>query len=216
MTMDPLPRSLVCVVTLIVAMSTEVARGQQENAAITADGERLNRYFDSLDVEHHWLPGHSIHWRTGRDFPDGPRAATHCSSFVAAACDGLGVYILRPPQHSQILLANAQHEWLEQKGAENGWQKVRSEFEAQRLANQGWIVVVSHANPNKHRPGHIALVRPSNKSTDAIKAEGPDIIQAGRVNYSRTPMSTGFRSPDTAVQDHRVAFFAHLVASSND
>ena len=29
--------------------------------------------------------------------------ATHCSAFVASVCERLGIYVLRPPEHSQVM-----------------------------------------------------------------------------------------------------------------
>jgi hypothetical protein len=45
---------------------------------------------------------------------------THCSAYVAAAAFYLDIYILRPPNHQQLHLANAQVSWLGADGVENG------------------------------------------------------------------------------------------------
>ena len=88
-------------------------------ADIAPDGVRLARFLDHSGVEHRWPAGVHIAWETG--VPDGkPESGTgkhtHCSAFVAAEAKQLGIYILRPPEHGQILLANAQYEWLESEG----------------------------------------------------------------------------------------------------
>ena len=53
----------------------------------------------------------------GRSEPPGSDVSpvtdpTHCSAFVASFSKQLGVYMLRPPDHSPTLLANAQMRWL--------------------------------------------------------------------------------------------------------
>jgi hypothetical protein len=162
-------------------------------------------------VEHRWLPGVRVHWRTGEPTQPRQRAATHCSAFVAAACDRLGVYILRPPEHSQVLLANAQQKWLLGQGRQQGWREVRSWQEAQRLANQGVVVVASYRNANPKKPGHVALVRPSSKSMKTVAAEGPDVIWAGRHNRNQGSLLEGFKThPSDAIR-----FFAHQPANGS-
>ena len=74
--------------------------------------------------------------------------------------------MLRPPQHSQELLANAQMRWLRDHGAEYGWRMLPSDVEAQEAANRGELVLEAFENPDPHRPGHIAIVRPSEKTRD--------------------------------------------------
>jgi hypothetical protein len=74
----------------------------------------------------------------------------------------MGVYLLRPPEHGQKLLANAQVEWLGSAAArEQGWSAVRDQREAQALANRGSLVLVAFPNPDHEKPGHVAVVRPS-------------------------------------------------------
>src|SRR6201986_1906318 len=94
---------------------------------ISPAGQRLAQKLDSFDVEKHWPAHLHVNWETGD--PDGkPEKSTgkhtHCSAFVASAAKQLGVYILRPPEHGQTLLANAQFEWLRDKGQEYGWRGI--------------------------------------------------------------------------------------------
>jgi len=130
---------------------------------ITPAGKHLAEVLDSMQVEKHWLAGETVHWRTGKPDPKGKQGATHCSAFVAAVGARLGIYLLRPPEHSQELLASAQHRWLEKEGREHGWKLVSSPWKAQELANRGVLVVASFQNPDRHKPGHIAVVRPQYK-----------------------------------------------------
>lgn len=176
---------------------------------VAPTGEKLSQFLDSLEVTKRWLPNRYVDWTTGLtlgEFRSG--YGTHCSTFVAAASSKLGVYILRPPDQ-EILLANAQYHWLQNQGEKYGWEPVDSHVMAQKIANQGCLVVISYANPNQARPGHIAIVRPSTKSKDEIEARGPQIIQAGKKNYNSTTLSKAFRDHQVAFRKHKLVYFAH-------
>lgn len=172
---------------------------------------------DALDVESHWPAGQHVHWESG--VPDGkPETGagrhTHCSAFVASAAKKLGIYILRPPEHAQLLLANAQFEWLATQGAQNGWQSVEDAVDAQHFANRGYFVVAAYRNHHDDKPGHIAIVRPSGKSVAAIRSEGPDITQAGNSNYRETTLQRGFAGHPAAWGRKEVRFYAHAVEAA--
>src|SRR4051794_39509116 len=114
-------------------------------------GRILAAFLDRSGVDHLWLAGWHVDWRTGekdRDTPGGPDAATHCSAFVAAMADRLGIYLLRPPAHAQQLLANAQMRWLRENGAAYGWRKLPSYVQAQEAANGGAFVLGAFENPD--------------------------------------------------------------------
>ncbi|HEY9126103.1 MAG TPA: hypothetical protein VIM62_03210, partial [Acidobacteriaceae bacterium] len=124
---------------------------------ITPAGRRLAAALDGMNVESLWLAHEHINWETGE--PDrgpgyhGPNTHTHCSSFAAAACKRLGVYLLRPPEHGQELLTNAQAEWLPgAEGRSAGWRPVREMHEAQHLANQGHLALAIFQSPDAHKP----------------------------------------------------------------
>jgi hypothetical protein len=148
-----------------------------------------------MEVESRWLPGDPVNWRTGAYDSASIPLKSHCSAFVAAVCARFDVYILRPPEHSEWLLANAQCDWLESEGAEHGWWRVDDPVIAQRLANRGHLVVAGYRSPDDEEAGHIAVVRPSTKSRATIEAEGPAVIQAGIVNYAGTSVISGLRLP---------------------
>ena len=178
---------------------------------ITPAGTRLALRYDAMEVESHWLAGHHVDWRTG-DPDSGKPGKTHCSSFVAAACERLGIYILRPPEHGHKNLANAQSRWLAEEGGRQGWTPVASPLEAQRLANTGEVVVVVFPNPDPLVSGHIALVRPSVKPEAALRGEGPQIIQAGGTNFASISVKQGFRRHRGAwlnAAKHHVGFYVH-------
>ena len=201
-------------VRLTLALAGLFAASVGFAAGISADGERLVHLLDSMHVEAHWPAGVHVNWETG--VPDGRTETTegkhtHCSAFVAAAAKQLGIYILRPPEHGQILLANAQYDWLADSGATHGWQALADAKSAQGYANRGWLVVATYRNHHDNKPGHIAIVRPSTKSDRAVESEGPQVAQAGSVNYSSASLAQGFAGHSAAWGQHEVRFFAHPV-----
>jgi hypothetical protein len=164
---------------------------------ISAAGQRLEVVLDGMHVESLWLAHEHVNWETGRPDKDadyeGPGKSTHCSAFAAAVGKKLGIYMLRPPEHGQILLASAQAKWFAgQEGRRDGWRGVRGAKEAQTLANQGALVVVVYESPDPKKPGHIAVVRPSEKSSLRLTESGPQVAQAGQQNYTSTSVKIGF------------------------
>lgn len=165
-------------------------------------------------VEELWQSGRHINWETGE--PDrplgylGPETKTHCSAFAAAVGERLGVYMLRPPQHAQELLANAQTSWFDsEQGREAGWYRVDTPERAQAFANHGKLVVVSYASSDPHRPGHIGIVRPDARRTlKEIQNDGVFMTQAGETNYLRVSERTAFKHHTGAWPDG-VRYFAH-------
>ncbi|HVV01278.1 MAG TPA: BPL-N domain-containing protein, partial [Verrucomicrobiae bacterium] len=142
---------------------------------ITPKGHQLLGVLDGMHVDKLWLPGRRVDWRSGAShgtrYTNGT-SHTHCSAFAAAAAERLGIYLLRPPEHSTVLLANAQQDWLCSRGTNHGWRRIDSAIEAQRLANRGELVVVTYKSPKPARPGHIAIVRPSHWDKTKILSEG--------------------------------------------
>lgn len=182
---------------------------------ITAQGKKILDVLNAAQVETHWLANEHINWETGE--PDrpadytGPGRATHCSAFAAAIGKRLGVYMLRPPEHSQILLASAQTKWFaSDAGKETGWQSVNNAQTAQALANQGKLVVISYSSPNPKKPGHIVIVRPSLKSIEQLNEQGPQITQAGQHNHTDWYAQAAFANHPGAWPSG-VKYFAHDV-----
>ncbi len=183
--------------------------------AVSPKGRWLAEQLDALGVETKWIAGARVDWRTG--LPDGrPKLRegrhTHCSAFVAAAAESLGVYILRPPEHGQALLANAQFRWLADDGADDGWRALPDAPAAQAAANAGDLVVASYLSHRDRTPGHIAIVRPSPRSAADLAAEGPLVIQAGTVNRAAVSLREGFSGHPAAWRDDEVAYYAHTIA----
>jgi hypothetical protein len=125
----------------------------------------------------------------------------------------LGVYLLRPPEHSAVLLANAQFDWLGSEAARHGgWVEIGDPVAAQQVANHGRLVIAIYRNHRDDKPGHTAIVRPSAKSDADILAEGPEVIQAGGTNYTATSLQRGFAGHRAAWGKHEVKFYAHDIA----
>ncbi|MDE3176185.1 MAG: hypothetical protein KGM15_08800 [Pseudomonadota bacterium] len=170
-----------------------------------------------MGVEDKWIAGRHVDWRTG--LPDGrpERTAgrrTHCSAFVAAAAEKLGVHILRPPEHGQVLLANAQFEWLADQGGEEGWRALPGGRAAQAAANAGDLVVATYESHRDDKPGHIAIVKPAARDDAALAADGPLVIQAGTLNSGAIALRAGFSGHPAAWRDHEVRYYAHTVANA--
>jgi hypothetical protein len=187
------------------------AAGRFEN------GDKLAAFLDSLQVESRWPAGVHVDWETG--LPDGETEHfegrhTHCSAFVASAAKQLGVYILRPPEHGQMLLANAQYDWLAGEGSAAGWTPLSDGFAAQQAANRGFLVVASYKNHDAEQPGHIAIVRPTSRGRDEILADGPEIIMAGEENYQATTVKHGFANHPTAFVDNEIRYYQHELSWS--
>ena len=207
----PLQCSLLAPLVLGLLTVPQAARALEP---LTSEGRHLAEVYDSMHVEDHWKAGEIVNWKTGE--PTGKPVTdqgkhTHCSAFAAALCERLGVYLLRPPEHRSVLLANAQYDWLPGDGKAQGWTPVKDGVAAQDRANQGLIVVAVYRNGDPKKPGHVAVVRPGSKSAEAIAAEGPDIIQAGGHNYTSTNLKRGFANHPTAFSENEVRYFAHPV-----
>ncbi|MFZ6875772.1 hypothetical protein ACO0LF_27200 [Undibacterium sp. Di27W] len=203
-----------CTGMLVLALSCASWCGPVHASEINADGHALEKLLDQTRVTELWPAGVHVNWESGE--PDGRIVKgngkhTHCSAFVAATAKRAGIYLLRPPEHGQDFLANAQYDWLSGQGAAQGWRELSSAAQAQDRANHGEVVVVSYRNHSDNKPGHIAIVRPSEKSDDEIKTEGPQIIQAGGSNYSSTSLKTGFAGHPLAWKKQEVRYFAHVV-----
>ncbi len=73
------------------------------------------------------------------------------------------------------------------------------------------LVVSGYRNHHDNKPGRIAIVRPSGKSSLAIEREGPQIIQAGGTNYASTSLKQGFAGHKAAWTHNEVRYYAHAV-----
>jgi hypothetical protein len=188
---------------------------QAQVIPLKPSGQQLKDFYYGMDVESHWIAGTHIDWMTGD--PNEPGATkgihTHCSAFVAAACYRLHIYILRPPEHGQVLLANAQSDWLQTQAArDSGWEAIAdpNRYEAvQKRANEGYVVVAICQNPDPKAPGHAALVLPSPISADELATVGPWVIMAGTHNHNKINLKAGFGSHLTSWPEDNVRFYSH-------
>jgi hypothetical protein len=134
--------------------------------------------------------------------------ASHCSAFAAAVADVLGVYLLRPPDASDLNLANNQADWL-RTNQSAGWYAIPLSADAQHIANIGALVVASYKETNTS--GHIAVLRPSTKSDAEILTHGPQECQSGIYNYNDTDVKTGFRQHEGALEG--ILYYGHAVTN---
>jgi hypothetical protein len=184
-----------------------IKRGQ--GLPLSPAGSSLAVQLDRLDVEHHWLPGSLVAWRTG-DALDGSAQgpASNGSAFVAAVCARLKVPM--PGPVAENLVPAAQHDWLVNDGLKKGWVEIGA-LEAQLLANQGWVVVAAwkDAAPAGERSlaGQTAIVRPSRKPATDIAPNGPRIIEASVRNHNDISLKDGF--PARAWSSRQVVYLAH-------
>jgi hypothetical protein len=183
---------------------------------ITPAGQRLIVALDSLDVEHRWPKHRAVEWDTG--LPSGPVEEqihdpdTHCSTFVAAVGKRVGVYMPRPPLYSQLRLSEAQLSYFDSRsGRDAGWYKVDTAEQAQALANQGKLVIVGFMGiktQSEHLTGHIAVVRPSERTEAQVQESGVLVSQAGSDNRRSTSARFGFRHHPGAFPS-KLQYFAH-------
>jgi hypothetical protein len=203
-------------IAMIVATPTRTF-GSACCGPVSAAGGRLAAVLDGSGVDHLWLHGFKVNWKTGAAisaWTDG-RPHTHCSAFVAAIAMRLGIYVLRPPQHPQKLLANAQMGWLRSPEATAiGWQPLPDVTSAQIRINLGELVLAAFENPDRNKPGHIAIARPSEIDAATLLANGPFVTQAGGHNALSVPLARGFANHKgawVAGGSGSVRFFVHTV-----
>ncbi len=171
----------------------------QQTYVLDEFGEKLKQFYQSLNVETRWISGQHINWETGEpsERDDTHNLKTHCAAFVAAACEKLKIVILRPPEHAQDLLSNAQFDWLPTTQARaQAWKHIPSDnryTQAQDLANKGFVVVAVVKNNDDRKPGHIALVMPAVITDKDLTDNGPQIIMAGIKNYTTISLKAGFK-----------------------
>jgi hypothetical protein len=207
---------------LIALAASAAALAQSSPEPVTSEGRRLAALLEATGVDHLWLAGRHIDWRSGEadgDRPDGRDESSHCSAFAAAVAASLGIYVLRPPEHPQQLLANAQAHWLAAEGASRGWRELADFRAAQREANQGHLVLEAFESPNPRRPGHVAIVRPSAKPDSRLASEGPDETQAGSFNAIDVATAEGFRQHRGAWLPGGaggIRYFAHDIAWASE
>jgi hypothetical protein len=185
----------------------------QQTLVSDSRGRALKEFYLSLGVETHWIAGAHINWETGE--PDDLNASqdihTHCSAFVAAACKKLNIYILRPPEHSLQLLSNAQYDWLLSKeGRQNGWVPIDTGnvyYAAQERADKGYVVICIYKSMDPALPGHIAIVRPAEITSEKLVASGPMLVMAGTHNFNYISLKSGFGTHISGWPEKEILFY---------
>jgi hypothetical protein len=202
------------------------------SAVISEGGERLRVFLDGTHVETRWIANFHVIWQTGqRNGPaeGDPAHHTHCSAYVAAAALYLDIYILRPPNHRQLRLANSQVSWLSGDGNESGptaeeagWTALGMSGDngvldhAITAANAGKLVVAGYFQPPTQQPdgtqiqqaGHIVVVRPQESFPSD---EGPQVVTAGVQNFKSASMKFAFGDHPLAWPDN-IQLFVHDTA----
>ena len=194
-----------------ISITSSVAQ-QATTDSITENGRKLLTLLDASRVEELWQKGYRVNWETGQTVAvSNNPSSTHCSVFAASFAKKVGVYILRPPEHKQSLLANGQYDWLQTNmAAHEGWQKVNNGVDAQNLANKGYLVVTVFKNADEKKPGHIAVIRPAVKPLDLLQDEGPQVTQSGGKNHYSISLIKGFANHPDA-WPNGVIFYEHKV-----
>lgn len=172
-------------------------------------GENIERVIAFLDVENNPRYDPALHNTEGRNWradTNNDGTVTMCTVFVADSTRLLCAEIPLQPNRA----ANIMCTWLENASlnpASSGWRLIASPEEAQALANQGQVVVVTQRRTGA---GHVALVRPV-PETEALEAGGrdPHIAQAGAVNSSSTRVSKIFTVSDELDPKMQVKYYAH-------
>ena len=189
------------------------ALAAQQTYVLDEFGEKLKQFYQSLNVETHWISGRHIDWETGEpsDRDDTHNLKTHCAAFVSAACQKLKIVILRPPEHEQDLLSNAQFNWLSTSAAvAQAWKPVIGDnlyAQAQDLANKGFVVVAVVQNNDQRKPGHIALIMPVVITDKDLTENGPQIIMAGVKNYTTISLKAGFKGFYGKWPENQIEFY---------
>jgi hypothetical protein len=195
-----------------------------------AGGPRLADFLDELPILTRWQAGHTVVWPTGpQDGPEQPNPShhTHCSAFAAAVAMYLDFYLLRPPNHGQTLLANAQTQWLSGEGSFSGPTAAAADWTALGMsgdpgalaacleaATKGQLVLACY-EATSPTPGHVAIVRPGKEGNTTVPSDGPEVIMAGDHNYTAISMRRAFSNHPDAWPDN-IALFAHDTALQAD
>lgn len=114
-----------------------------------------------------------------RDVTGDGVAETFCNLFAQDVAEAMSAPL---PRH---MLANATVAWLDAEAIRDAseWCAVDAHA-AQMAANEGELALVGWVNPGG--PGHLAVVVPS------LGDAGTWIAQAGRQNFTRAPLLSGF------------------------
>jgi hypothetical protein len=172
-------------------------------------GTNIERVIAFLDVENNPRYDPALHNTEGKNWradTNNDGTVTMCTVFVADATRMLCAEIPLQPNRAANIMCN----WLENAAldpASTGWRLIASPEEAQALANQGQVVVVSQ---RRSGAGHVALVRPVPEA-EALEESGRDpyIGQAGAINSSATRVTKILDVSEALDPKMQVKYYAH-------
>ncbi len=98
-----------------------------------------------------------------------------------------------------------------------GWFRIESDGvyeKAQVLANKGYFVVATCKNKDPKFPGHIALVRPAEITTDQLAESGPMLISVGTHNFNYISLKSAFNSHLSGWPEKEILFYYNTDHSS--
>ncbi len=135
---------------------------------------------------------------------------------MASFAKQLGVYILRPPEHSPVLLANAQMRWLPTDNGSTGWRRLPDVATAQQERQPGQPGGRRlRESPTATGRSRIAFIRPGRPGAARLASDGPEVTQAGATNaIASLPLRRAFSHHRGAWPDD-IRYFEHAIAWSS-
>ena len=180
---------------------------------------KLIHTLNSMDLMRGWEPGYNVKCDTGERVKTKSTtvSSSHCSCFVYAVCKKMNIKLIGTPEYSQYHLAHNQINWLKTEEAhKHGWRQINGSLKekyliSQEKANNG-VLVIAGTNQDKEIRGHIAIVRPSNKSYFFIINEGPQVISSSYVNTYSSSLKEDFLyyKGEMASFENRTCFFYNI------
>lgn len=176
---------------------------------------KMERVLVDFNLDSQWSAGYNVECGTGAARPDKSTTVktSHCSCFIYALCDTLGLYIPAPPEFQQFHLADRQLDWLGSgDGIKHGWTKIdeavpNNYISAQKKANAGHIVIAGMTQDDRVN-GHVGVVRPyRNVDYDVIARRGPIVMASSSPNTYASYLDDEFR-----LNDKRFAHIAGRIA----
>jgi len=176
-----------------------------------------NYFLDSFNIDSKWVRGKDCNIYSGehQEKKHSIKNITYCSLFVAHVARKLNIYLPAPPIYKRYFLASTQCRWLLEKGTSYEWKKV-SPLQAQDNANKKYFTLVCTISPRGDKPGHIAIVRPTLKTSAKLLEEGPEILNVGWHNQQSVSVKKGFKKQKNAFEEGRIYYFSYLKEKFNE
>lgn len=180
---------------------SEKGRLDAENRAhsLPVSGKGLSSAQDLLDIPRRLDVENALRYRRTPEH-------TFCNVFAHDAAREAGLYIPRvwwspaaleqlrlgqaavPVEYGKTVLelnANQLSDWFDRYGADFGWRRLTTAFDAQNLANQGVFAVIVARKRLRSSSGHISVVMPETHQLQAVCKPVflPVQAQAGAQNF---------------------------------